>query len=121
LLHARFGLFSGITASFDSSEDDGTRNAGFGLQLIGSKGTVVIQADRDPLAEWEREPNPEGKSPKAVLVAPGKFPIAVAIPGKPGFYFNPFTGAQVDLRAIPPGTLVRDPKDPDPAHKFRVP
>jgi len=46
---------------------------------------------------------------------------AVAIPGKQGFVFNPFTNNPVDVRAIPAGTLVRDPNDPDAEHKFRVP
>ena len=55
--------------------------------------------------------------------APGKkkYPIGVAIPGKPGFCTNPFTGNEVDVRGIPPSTLVRDPIDPNPDHKFRVP
>ena len=47
--------------------------------------------------------------------------MAVPIPGKEGFVFNPFTNDPVDVRAIPPGTLVRDPNDPNPDHKFRVP
>ena len=47
--------------------------------------------------------------------------VAVPIPGKEGFVFNPFTNDPVDVRAIPPGTLVRDPNDPNPAHMFRVP
>lgn len=46
---------------------------------------------------------------------------AQQIPGKEGFVFNPFTNNPVDVRAIPPGTLVRDPQDPNPDHKFRVP
>jgi len=49
------------------------------------------------------------------------FPKGIKIPGKEGFVFNPYNNNPVDVRGIPPGTLVRDPQDPDPDHKFRVP
>ncbi|MFT5464934.1 MAG: putative dehydrogenase [Verrucomicrobiales bacterium] len=49
-LHARYELESGLTAYFDSIADDGTKNAGFGLQIIGSEGIINIQCDRKPLA-----------------------------------------------------------------------
>lgn len=62
------------------------------------------------------DPNPDPSPP------PKKdYRTATPIPGKEGFVFNPFTNDPVDVRAIPPGTLVRDPNDPDPEHKFRVP
>lgn len=54
-------------------------------------------------------------------VAPGQWPVAAPAPGKPGFCINPYTGGHVDVRGIPAGFLVRDPKDPDPDHMFRVP
>lgn len=218
-LHARFELSSGIVASFDSIQEDGTENAGFGLQLIGNKGIIVIHADRDPLAhfvkgnpfaapkeprpwipitsggvgrpeekpelvkevqehvvaikdlieavdkkrdplcgleegaimvemicavfeshrqggkavsfplqergnplaQWRVEQNQKLEEANAVKVAPKDFPLGVPVPGMPGFCFNPFTKNKVDLRGIPPGTLVRDPDDPDPTHKFRAP
>jgi hypothetical protein len=50
-----------------------------------------------------------------------KYPTAVPVPGKPGFVFNPYTNNIVDVRGIGPGRLCRDPEDPDPNHKFRVP
>ena len=50
-----------------------------------------------------------------------QYRVADPIPNKPGFVFNPFTNEPVDARAIPPGTLIRDPNDPNPDHKFRVP
>lgn len=49
-LHARYELSKGLTATFDSIANDGTKNAGFGLQLIGSEGIVNIQCDRNPVA-----------------------------------------------------------------------
>ena len=50
-----------------------------------------------------------------------KYRTAMPIPGKPGFVYNPWTNRSVDVRGIPSGTLIRDPNDGDPTHKFRVP
>ena len=50
-----------------------------------------------------------------------KYPSATAVPGKPGFVFNPYTQNIVDVKGIGSGKLVRDPEDNNPAHKFRVP
>lgn len=50
-----------------------------------------------------------------------KYPTAAAVPGKPGFVFNPYTHNIVDVKGIASGKLVRDPEDNDPTHKFRVP
>ncbi|MBK1829666.1 hypothetical protein JIN77_02930 [Verrucomicrobiaceae bacterium R5-34] len=50
-----------------------------------------------------------------------KYPTAAAVPGKPGFVFNPFTHNIVDVKGIGSGKLVKDPEDSDPTHKFRVP
>lgn len=50
-----------------------------------------------------------------------KYPTAAVVPGKPGFVFNPYTHNIVDVKGIASGKLCRDPEDPDPSHKFRVP
>ena len=50
-----------------------------------------------------------------------KYRKASSIPGKPGFVFNPWTNKAVDVRGIPAGSVVRDPNDGNPDHKFRVP
>ncbi|MBT8043501.1 MAG: hypothetical protein KJO79_01005 [Verrucomicrobiae bacterium] len=50
-----------------------------------------------------------------------KYPTASAVPGKPGFVFNPYTHNIVDVKGIASGKLCRDPEDSDPTHKFRVP
>ena len=71
---------------------------------------------------WRADnPSPEPQDPASNPPARKDYRVAVPIPGKEGFVFNPFTNDPVDVRAIPPGTLVRDPNDPDPDHKFRVP
>jgi len=49
-LHARYEMAKGVMGTFDSVANDGTRNAGFGLQLIGSEGIVNLQCDRGPVA-----------------------------------------------------------------------
>ena len=64
----------------------------------------------------KREVKPDTGTPK-----PG-YPRAIPIPGKDGYVFNPYTNNPVDVRAIPSGTLVKDPQDPDgDKHFFRVP
>ncbi len=50
------------------------------------------------------------------------FHVAKAVPGKEGFVFSPFNNKLVDVRNIPPGTLVADPTYPVSEKKFfRVP
>jgi predicted dehydrogenase len=49
-VHARYQMSNGIITTFDSVANDGTENAGFGLRLIGSKGTIAIHIDKSPLA-----------------------------------------------------------------------
>ncbi len=49
-LHARWMLGDGVFATFDSLANDETQNQGFGLRLLGSRGTIAIYADRNPLA-----------------------------------------------------------------------
>jgi predicted dehydrogenase len=53
-VHARFETERGITAYFDSIADDGTKNAGFGLQIIGSDGVIDLKCDQDPFARLIR-------------------------------------------------------------------
>ncbi len=49
-LHSRFDTKSGVPVFFDSIQNRGTKEAGFGLQLIGTKGVIDLRADREPLA-----------------------------------------------------------------------
>jgi predicted dehydrogenase len=49
-VHARFDLDRGIPAYFDSIATAGDRAAGFGLQLIGTKGIVDLRVDQEPVA-----------------------------------------------------------------------
>lgn len=51
-LHARYELDGGVIAMFDSVANDETEGHGFGLQLIGGKGVINLQVDRDPVAHF---------------------------------------------------------------------
>ncbi|MEN8848394.1 MAG: hypothetical protein ABF377_10030 [Akkermansiaceae bacterium] len=70
-------------------------------------------------AKSEKPSQPDPEMPKPLPKS--KYKTAKATPGKPGYVTNPFTGGNVDVRGIPPGSLVRDPNDPNPDHKFRMP
>ncbi|HVJ44888.1 MAG TPA: Gfo/Idh/MocA family oxidoreductase, partial [Luteolibacter sp.] len=48
-LHARFEMQSGIPFYFDSIANAGTKEANFGLQLIGTKGIIDLRVDQEPL------------------------------------------------------------------------
>lgn len=56
-VHVRFRMARGITAFWDSVANDGTKNHGFGLHLVGSEGVVAIKCDGKPLAHY-RAGNP---------------------------------------------------------------
>ncbi len=49
-VHARFMLESGIPAYFDSVKGAGDKNAGFGVQAIGTGGIIDLRIDTEPLA-----------------------------------------------------------------------
>jgi len=49
-VHARYELASGITLYFDSIQNAGVKEAGFGLQIIGTKGIIDFRIDQEPLA-----------------------------------------------------------------------
>ncbi len=49
-------------------------------------------------------------------------PVAEAVKDKPGYVVSPFNGKIIDVRDIPPGTLVQDPSAPQGWKSyFRVP
>jgi predicted dehydrogenase len=56
-LHVRYEMSRGVVGYFDSIANDGTKSAGFGLQLVGSVGIVTIHCDKHPLA-WLCPGNP---------------------------------------------------------------
>lgn len=52
--HARFEMADGTPLFFDSIQNHGERAAGFGLQLVGTKGIFDLRIDREPLAHIRR-------------------------------------------------------------------
>ena len=49
-VHARFETKSGIPVFFDSMQNAGDKEAGFGLQLLGTRGLIDLRIDTAPLA-----------------------------------------------------------------------
>ncbi len=86
-----------------------------------------LDAMRERLASQNDLEKPPEVDPTSAITPTDKpkpktgYPFATPVPGKEGFVFNPYTNNRVDVRDIPRGTLVRDPHDADPSHKFRVP
>lgn len=53
-VHARFEMEDGLAAYFDSIAKAGNAAAGFGIQIIGTRGIIDLRIDREPLAHLLR-------------------------------------------------------------------
>ncbi len=53
-VHARFEMENRLPLFFDSIQNAGLREAGFGIQLIGSEGVIDLRIDQEPLAHLRR-------------------------------------------------------------------
>ncbi|HCN29171.1 MAG TPA: 3-chlorobenzoate-3,4-dioxygenase [Verrucomicrobiales bacterium] len=51
-VHARFEMADGLPAFFDSVQNAGVRDTGFGVQIIGTEGVLDLRVDAEPLAHW---------------------------------------------------------------------
>ena len=111
------------------------------LPVEGEKTPEQIEAERAKLEEEARKRDEalaqeRAKNERVEPVTPpgreeikpplGSYPTAKFVrdsAGKPipGLVYNPYTGAQVDVKGIPSGTKIRDPKDGNPKHVFYVP
>ena len=49
-VHARFELAKGVPLFYDSVQNAGSKEAGFGLQIIGTEGIIDFRIDKEPLA-----------------------------------------------------------------------
>ena len=77
-VHARFEMERGIPAFFESVQKAGVKNAGFGLQLIGTGGVIDLRCDTEPVAHiLPGNPFQPAKEPRAWT------PISTAGIGKP--------------------------------------
>lgn len=51
-VHARIELSRGMPLFFDSIQNAGVKDSGFGLQIIGTQGVIDFRADAEPLAHF---------------------------------------------------------------------
>lgn len=51
-VHARYEMADGLPAFFDSVQNAGVRESGFGLQIIGTDGVLDLRMDAEPLVHW---------------------------------------------------------------------
>ena len=123
-----------LLCSCDSDEAD-AEGSSSGFEIVTYSGPVEEEeTPRKVTTTIERKPAEPSDSMSKVIAANTEAPkaipmekikrvqpVAKPVPGKPGFVFNPFTDKIVDVRGLPPGQLTRDPTDPNPDHKFRIP
>jgi hypothetical protein len=67
---------------------------------------------KGPGEEPPVNPKPTNPVPDNPPVQQGNLPYAKPVPGKAGFVFSPYDGANkgyIDVRGFPPGTEVKDP------------
>ncbi|TLD70049.1 Gfo/Idh/MocA family oxidoreductase [Phragmitibacter flavus] len=77
-IHARFETHSGIPIFFDSIMEAGSKESGFGVQIIGTKGIIDLRIDEEPLAHLQLgHPFDPTKQPRTWT------PITTAGIGKP--------------------------------------
>ncbi len=77
-VHAKFEMENGSPLFFDSIKGAGVGSAGFGLQIIGTKGIIDLRADKEPAAQiLQGSPFQPTKEPKVWT------PITTAGIGKP--------------------------------------
>lgn len=84
-------------------------------------------SDPAPSAEEKAKEERRAASPRPALKRkpepePKPYPVAAATPGQKGFVTSPYGNKIIDVRDIPPGTLVQDPTAPEGEQRlFRVP
>ena len=88
--------------------------------------TVTSQAQKD-LREQAQNTVEQSSTTSSITTpslpqpATTNYPVAIPIPGKPGYVYNPYNNNPVYVEGIPSGKTVRDPKDPNTNHVFRLP
>lgn len=79
------------------------------------------QPDPQPGPSPQPDPQPDPQ-PRPKPEPPVKYPVAQAVPGRPGFVFSPYNNKVIEVSGIASGTLVTDPHFPAAEKKyFRVP
>lgn len=76
----------------------------------------------DPQPSPQPDPGPEPQPPAPKPSPPAEHPVALPVPGRPGFVFSPFNNKVLDVSGLASGMLVADPHYPAAERKyFRVP
>lgn len=132
-----FGLITGlsVTTSCSDKKDDPTEKAA-GAEVVAEKNAA--ENDKSLAEKIREDDESEGVIESDIVPSPIVKPSAdeaakmkvkdengyltsVPIEDQQGYIFNPYTYNVVDVRGVPSGALVRDPMDPNPEHKFKVP
>lgn len=78
-----------------------------------------------PLDEDVIQPETTEADTAETTIKPNKvvrgYPVAHPVEGRPGHVYNPYNQNMVDVTGLDSLSLVADPNDPNPDHKFRVP
>lgn len=100
------------------SSESAEKNPELAGQMAASPGDAPEVKEENPRTRPSQPPvEREYAKPK-----PPEIPMAVAVEGRPGYVTSPFNAKVIDVRDIPPGTLVADPTFPTEEKKFfRVP
>lgn len=119
LFAAGCGPEEGVGDNADGADtEEGGQSGGGSVSTRRAAGDDPVGSSR-PAKSGHTPPDlpkpPPGNPPRP------PYRVAERVEGKEGYVHNPWTNEEVDVRGIPDGTLVRDPKDPDTGHKFRIP
>ena len=103
-----------------STVNTATQQASNSVQTVTSDAQKVIREQQNALP-----PQPTTTSsvytPSIPTSTVQNYPVAIPIPGKPGYVYNPYNNNPVFVEGIASGKTVLDPKDPNKDHKFRLP
>ena len=70
-IHAEWKMENGWTATFDSVRGKGSRQKGFGLEIVGEKGTLEILCDQEPLFHFIEGKSSKGSKERIPLTSSG--------------------------------------------------
>ena len=90
--------------------------------ILGLSGEGEIDVRGKLAGDWVDDPDHPGDDARRIRLPEDWMPVAMVLEGRSGFVLSPFNGKLIDVRDIPPGTLVMDPTfPPDERKYFRVP
>lgn len=112
-----------LASCSDKQDEPATPEEEMDTALVASREAESDEEDteeEDSSAEDEMQDESFGEADTPDTSA--QYPRATPAPGQPGFVYSPFNNQIIDVRDLPPGTLVADPSYPPSEKKyFRVP